>query len=93
MSQAPLGDRRGEEVHVRGRWQGLLRVRSEISHYAAQKRDLHKATENKGWEEGKSASGVRYNNIKDQGEKERVTWPRAQTKMTAGTRRVDRGSQ
>jgi hypothetical protein len=25
--------------------------------------------------------------------RERVTWPRAQTKMTAGTRRVDRGSQ
>ena len=44
MNQAPPGDRRGEEVRVRGRWQGLLRARSEISHYAAQKRVLHKAT-------------------------------------------------
>jgi len=49
MSQDLLGDRRGEEVPVRGRWQGLLRVRSEISHYAAQKRVPHKATGNKGW--------------------------------------------
>ena len=69
MSQAPLEDHRGEEVHVRGRWQGLLRARSEISHYEVQKRDLHKATENKGWEERRSASGVRYNNNNDRGRK------------------------
>src|SRR5216683_7058200 len=86
-NRVPQGGRRDGEGRVRGQWLGPLRARSEIGRCAARRRVLHTA-EYKTMREGVGRGGRQARQGAQQSDIERpneITWPRAQTKMTAGT--------